>query len=121
MIIAHIYAIVVATSFVMLWVRHFYLVYKFYIYILKHHYSEWQIIKLENPNWLGIEPWPSSVRFTFYSRAVYNFVWRSQETFEDQSIFFLRRRIRRFILELPLYFVVVIATTLFLILTGILR
>jgi hypothetical protein len=118
---AYIYLFALAISFVVIWVRHFYLVYKLNIFMLEHHGSEWKTIKEEHPNWFGIEPWPSSVMFTFYSRAAYKFIWRSEESFGDQAILRLRRKIRRFIWELPLYFVVLIASTLFLILTGILK
>jgi hypothetical protein len=89
--------------------------------MLEHHESEWKAIKEEHPNWFRIEPWPSSLMFTFYSRAVYKFIWRSEESFGDQVILRQRRKIRRIIWELPLYFVVLIAATLSLILTGILK
>jgi hypothetical protein len=118
---AYIYLFAVAISFVAIWVRHFYLVYKLNIFMLEHHESEWKTTKEEHPNWFGIESWPSSVMFTFYSRAAYNFIWRSEESFGDQAILRQRRKIRRFIWELPLYFVMLIAATLFLILTGILK
>lgn len=120
-IIVQIYMIAVAICYVLLWIRHFRFVYKLYIYVLEHHMSEWKIIKREYPNWLGLEAWPSSAMFTFYSRAVYNFVWRSEETFGDPYILSLRRRIRRFVWELPLYFVVVTVTALLLVWSGILR
>jgi hypothetical protein len=121
MVVAYLFVFLVAASWVFLWVRHFYLVYKLNVFLMKYHQEDWESFKRQNPNWLEMEPWPSSLIFTCYSRAPYNFIWRSRESYGDQSIVVQRQRIRRFVWELPLWFVAVVAVIVLLILTGVLR
>jgi len=121
MIGAYIFLIIVPISFILLWIRHFHLVYKLNIFLMRHHRASWDAFKGRNPNWFGMEPWPSALVFTFYSRAAYNFIWRSEESYGDQSIILQKRRIRRFVWELPMYFVAVMAAAALLISVGVLR
>ena len=121
MVAAYLFLFLVPASFVFLWVRHFYLVYKLNVFMMKYHRENWENFKNQNPNWLEMEPWPSLLMFTFYSRGPYKFIWHSQESYGDHSIVIQRRRIKRFIWELPLWFIAVVAATILLMLTGILR
>ena len=107
MVAAYTYLFMVLALFLLLWLRHVYLVYKLNTFLLKYHKREWEDFRKQNPSWLRMESWPSSLAFTFYSRAAYNFTWRSKETHGNQAIDAQRRRIRRFVWELPGYLIVV--------------
>lgn len=84
-----------------------------------HHKAEWININKQE-DWLGMESLFAS-KFTPNSKAIYKFVWCSNEYFGDNNISIQRLRIRRIIWELPLFFVIIISMTLLLIITGILR
>ena len=116
MAIAPIYIFVVTIAFVFLWVRHFYLIhFKLNRYMLKHHEFEWK--KMKEDTSLSRLPWMN----LYYTKAVSNFIWRSDEGYGDENIHLQRLRIRRFSWELPLYFVLVIGVTVLFIWSGILK
>jgi hypothetical protein len=88
--------------------------------MFKHHESEWVIIRKETKDLFGMESlFPP--KYVSNTKAVYNFIWRSSECFGDNNILLQRRRIRRFIWELPLFFVVVILATLIFTITSIIK
>jgi hypothetical protein len=70
-----------------------------------NHKDEWEKM-MEDTGWLR----PKWATF-YYSNAVYVFIWKSDESFGDEYISFLKRKIKRIIWELPLYFVSVIVLT----------
>ena len=82
--------------------------------MLSYHESEWKKMKTDTgwyrPNWATL----------YYSKAVYDFIWRSNENFGDESIATQKRIIKRFVWELIFYFIIVVVLTLSCILTGIL-
>jgi len=71
--------------------------------------NEWDKMK-EDTGWYR----PKWATF-YYSKAVYDFIWRSEESFNDDQIKFLKQKIRRFIWELPLYLILVVIISLFFI------
>jgi len=114
--IAPIYIFVVAIAFVFIWTRHFYLVhFKLNQYMLKNHKFEWN--KMKEDTSLYRLPWMN----LYYTKAVYNFIWRSVETYGDENIHMQRLKICRFRWELPLYFVLVMVVTILFIWSGILK
>ena len=93
-----------------MWARHFYLVHiKLNSYMKINYKNEWEKMKDDTgwyrPKWATI----------YYSRAVYKFIWKSDENFNDVKINILKRKIRRFVWELPLYLLVVAIITILLI------
>jgi len=110
-----IYILALGVSYLSIWIRHFYLVYQLYIYLKHQHEAEIAIYMRNNPNRFGLEYWPTSDIFKFYQRGMYNFVWRSAENYNDPMIIVMRHRIRRFVVELPLFLVTVISITAILI------
>ena len=76
--------------------------------------NEWEKMKEDTgwyrPKWATI----------YYSKAVHDFIWRSDESFNDEQIKLLKQKIRRFIWELPLYLVSVVIITLLFIWLGVL-
>ncbi|MBA3011590.1 MAG: hypothetical protein FP812_15345 [Desulfobacula sp.] len=114
--IAPFFIIAVGVAFVFLWARHYYLVhFKLNRYMLKHHEFEWKKMK-QDTSW-GRAPWMNF----YYTKKVYNFIWRSTENYGDKNIHLQKLVIRRFLWELPLYFVVVIGVAALFIGSGILK
>ena len=111
-----IYIWFVGIAFIIIWARHVYLVhYKLNKYMTQNHGNIWETMKHDTgwyrPNWATL----------YYSKAVYDFIWKSSETYGDDYLTVLKKEIKRFIWELPLYFVAVILITYLLILMGILK
>lgn len=110
MILVHVYVGIVLMSFMFIWARHFYLIHiKLNRYMLLRHPSEWKAMK-ENLGWYRPQ-WAT----LYYSKAVYDFIWRSGEDFGDENVSRLKRMIKAFIRELPIYFLSVTFITLLLI------
>ena len=113
---SQIYMSFITASFIALCLRHYYLIHiKLDRYMHSNHRIKWEKMKKDTgwyrPSWATL----------YYSKAVYDFIWHSDESFGDQTVVFQKRVIRRVILELASFFVIVIVLTLSLILSGILR
>lgn len=107
-----VYILVVAAMFLTIWMKHYWLI----RFVLNKHMSNchklvWQKMKDDTgwyrPNWATL----------YFSKAVYDFIWRSEESFGDANIPVLRRRIKRIIWELPLFFGAIPLLTVLLIRT----
>jgi len=99
-----IYVFVVFSVFVFIWFKHSWLIHvSLNNHMKTYHNNTWQKMKDDTgwyrPTWATL----------YFSKAVYDFIWRSEESFGDTSIPVLRKRIKKVIWELPLFF---IATTL---------
>ncbi len=83
--------------------------------MLKSHNLFWEKMKNDTgwyrPTWATL----------YYSKAVYDFIWRSDEDLNDPLVRHLRRKIRRFIWELSIFFVGVLLTTILLINIGLFK
>ena len=111
----HIYLILVGFWFVYIWINHYYLIhFKMNNYMLKKYPTYWNKMKSDTswyrPTWATL----------YYTKAIYDFIWRSEEYFADNNIFFLKRKIKRIIWELPLFFIVVIFCSICLVWFGLL-
>ncbi len=114
---AYAYIATIAIIWVFLLGRHYYLIHiKFNAYMLEHHEAEWKKMKQDLTGWYRMPSWT-----LYYTKAVYDFIWRSDENLGDQAIALLKKRIRRFLFELPLFFFIVVFVTLVLIWTSVLR
>jgi hypothetical protein len=103
-------------SFVALWLRHVYLVHvKFNRYMREHWGLQWKRMKedttLYRLSWMNL----------YFTKAAYDFIWRSDETYGDENIASQRKVMRRFIWELPLYFLAAVGSTIVLVVLGLLR
>ncbi len=106
------FAIVILACFVC--IRHHYLVhYKFKKYMSANHNEKWHLMMQER-GWLPAPTWSN----TYFTKAIYDFIWRSEENYGDPNIDFLRKQIRRFILELPLFVLFVFLWVFCLIMMG---
>ncbi len=57
----------------------------------------------------------------YFTKAVYDFIWKAHETFGDEEVTRLRHRIRSIIWELLLFLISVPVVTFLLILAGAFR
>jgi len=84
-------------------------------YMSEKYPNQWNIMKRDTgwyrPTWATL----------YYTKAIYDFIWRSDEYFADKEILSLKRQIKRFVWELPLFFVVVISLSFLLVWIGWLR
>ncbi len=68
-------------------------------YMLEKYPAQWSDMKSDTgwyrPTWATL----------YYTNAVYDFIWRSEEYFADENVLSLKRKIKRFIWELPLFFI----------------
>lgn len=116
MIMAGLYIGSVLTVFVLIWIRHYHLiVFRFGRYMSDRHPAVWKAM-IEDAGWYRPQ-WAT----LYYSKAVYDFIWRSEEDFGEKDIAELKKKIRAIIWELPLYFVAVAVITSLLIWSGILQ
>jgi len=109
-IIANSYIMLIAISYIFLWGRHYWLVHKILNNYMELNYrNEWNKSKEDTgwsrPNWATL----------YYSKAVYDFVWRSDEIFNDDQINILKQKIKRFIWEFPIFFVAAVIVAVFII------
>ena len=115
-IVAYTYIATIAIIWVFLWVRHFYLIHLMNTYMLAYHEAEWNKMKKNLTGWYRM---PSLT--PYYTKAIYDYIWRSDENYGDQNITLQKGRIRRVVWELPLYFFAVLVLTVFLLWTGVLK
>lgn len=109
----HIFLVLIASLYVFIWFRHYYLIHcKMNKYMLEKYPSQWNDMKHDKgwyrPTWATL----------YYTKAVYDFIWRSEEYFADENVFLLKKKIKRFIWELPLFFVGAIFLSFFLVWLG---
>ena len=93
--------VVVALSFISIWARHYWLIRSLGKYMDAFHKSKWREM-MEDTGWFR-PTWTT----LYYSKAVYDFIWRSADTLGDDNICVFKKRIKRFIWELPLFFFIV--------------
>lgn len=114
------YIVVVVMIFILLWARHFYFVRIKLSNYMKENYSHNWHKMLNDTSWYS----PSWANL-YYTKSVYDFIWRKDESFNEYSddIFLrdIKKSIRRFAWELPLFFLFVFLLTLFLIISGLLK
>jgi hypothetical protein len=101
--VGYIYLVVIASIFIFIWIRHYYLIhFKMNSYMSAKYSTQWNEMKRDTgwyrPAWATL----------YYTKAIYDFIWRSEESYDDDNIISLRKEIKRFIWELPLFFVSVI-------------
>ncbi len=94
--------ILIAMSFIYLWGRHYWLVHTVLNnYMELKHKTKWDKMK-EDTGWLRPK-WAT----LYFSQAVFEYIWKSDNNFSDQELNLLKKKIKRFIWELPIYFVAV--------------
>lgn len=82
MIVGYAYLLVVLASFVLLWGRHAYLIHiRLNKYMMRHHRESWE--KMKEDTSLYRLPWMNF----YYTKAVYDFIWNSEEDYGDASCF----------------------------------
>ena len=84
--------------------HYFFVRYRFNKYMTLHHKVEW--IKMKRD--LGLY-YPAKMHF-YYSKPASDFIWKSNEDFEDKNIQQLRCKIKRIRWEFPLWLVLSILT-----------
>lgn len=100
-IFGQIYIVVVMLSFISIWARHYWLIRSLGAYMVEFHKSNWQKM-MENTSWLR-PTWAT----LYYSKAVYDFIWKSADTLGDDNIDIFRKKIKRIMWELSLFFFIV--------------
>ena len=114
--LAQIYILTIFITFVIIWLKHFYLVhFRLNSYMKMHFNDEWSKMK-EDPGW-----YRPSWATLYYGKGVYEFIWGKDRPFNDENIEFIVRKIKRIIWELPAFIVIVMGMTILLISLGILK
>jgi hypothetical protein len=57
----------------------------------------------------------------YYGKAVYEFIWGEKTILNDENIDSIKRKIKRIIWELPIFFVAVVTITIVFISLGLLK
>jgi hypothetical protein len=92
---------VLAAGWIFVLIRHGFLVrFPFRKHMSKNHPVEWESLKNDS-NWTATWIHP------YYSQAVYNFIWRSQDNFNDPIVEKYKKQIRWSGWHIPLYFIFV--------------
>ena len=100
LIISIVFAI--ATGWIFVLIRHCYLIrFPFQKYMSKKHPDKWEPMK-NNSNWTATWIHP------YFSQAVYNFIWKSKDNFNDPIVKAFKKRIRWSGWHIPLYFLFVL-------------
>ena len=109
-ILSCLYFFIVVALFVFIGAKHVYVFQRqFEPHMVRHHADRWEAMK-------------SGFVWKFYhTKAIYDFVWKSDEAFNDEDIVAYRKKLRRIALEIPLFFVLVPAITFPLLCFGVLR
>lgn len=107
---AQLYIIIIAALFLTIWIRHYYLIHFVLDNYMSANYPKiWSNMKEDTgwyrPSWATI----------YYTKAIYRFIWKSDDYFGDKNLKLLKPKIKKIVWELPLYFVSVIIITFILI------
>jgi len=81
-------------------IKHFYIFNRMFSpYMDKHHAEEWARMK-DDTGWFR----PQYASF-YHSKAIYDFIWNSSETFGDNNIGAYRKKMKTIAWEIPVAFV----------------
>lgn len=93
------------TVFASIVAKHLYLVrYRLSRRMAEKHSRKWTELK-EDSRLFAAPHWTHP----YISKNVYDFIWRSEESLDDEYIASLRKKIRHIVIELPIFFVSVLA------------
>lgn len=106
MVLPEIYIILMIAGWVFLWARHIYLVrYKMNRYMMDHYKDDWKAMK-DHPQW-----YERRMAGIYYSKAVKDFIWKSDIDYGDKNVRILKHKIKRIMLEFSIYVVVLIGSS----------
>lgn len=108
--LSYVYFFCVVVLFVFIGVKHIYVFQRqFDPYMCRHHTGRWEAMK------------SGFVWKLYHTKAIYDFVWKSDEAFNDDNIVEYRNKLRRIAWEIPLFFVLIPAITFPLLFFGFLK
>jgi len=111
--IAQLYILLIVLIFIYIWAKHFYLVHVILNNYMKTKYgNEWDNMK-NDTSWYR-PPWAT----LYFSKSIYDFIWKSDFDFKDKNLMILKKRIKRIGLELPIFFIFVFFSTILFIHLG---